>query len=872
MKNIYLLSILSIFICFGTTKAQIGTNNTAPYNSASYLVNDVLLGQGVTAANITFTGNADQLGFFNNGNNGAPALGLDSGIVISSGKIVDIPVGGNQPSNDFTGGGDPDLLTIAQTVRPGITSTHDAAALEFDFTPQGDSVEFRFVFASDEYLTYINTDYNDIFAFFVSGPGINGTFASPAGFPNGAVNIAQVPGTTDPITISTIYDDPTETPPQVNGQYFINNPNGANNDFNGFTTVITIKYGVQCGETYHFKLAIADCGDGTLDTGVFLEGASFSSEVVEVDVTTATGDSTIIEGCGNAIINFARPDSTGDHTVHFDIGGNAINGTDYNQIADSVTFLAGNYNTSLTIVPIADGLVEGQDTLTITVYTINPCGDTIVSIGTLYILDIPNLITNAPDSTLACPLTNLPIYVAASGAVEPFTYDWTDVNGNPIGTNNDTITVSGMVTDTFYVSVTDSCNLITVTDTVIINVNTTPLEFASIFPDSTIHCGDVITLTATATGGSPGYSYSWAPAGPLVSPQQTTTYTVTITDVCNVTTDSTVIITVDTIPVLITTSNDTTIYCPNQPVTLSASATDGTSLYVYAWTPGGSGANINVAPSQTTTYYVTAQAGCGAFAVDSVTVTVNSSLPTITTSPDTTLPCPGNYSFDLFATPNNGTAPYTYSWTGSTDIDSLITVTGNSAQTITVTMTDACNVSVNNTISISYAPYTPMSVTALPVDSVCAGENTNLTASIADGVPPYSISWNNGTSSFSGNPTTYSSTTTGINNVVVTVSDQCGQQTTDNVDVLVIACEITTPNVFTPNGDEFNQNLVFENLEFFPNNHITIFNRWGAKVFEQDQYQNDWNGGSSSDGTYFYIIELNNHDNKVHKGTFTIFK
>ena len=61
---------------------------------------------------------------------------------------------------------------------------------EFDFVAAGDTVSFDYVFGSDEYETWINTQYNDVFAFFLSGPGITGSYDSPAGFPNGSVNIA----------------------------------------------------------------------------------------------------------------------------------------------------------------------------------------------------------------------------------------------------------------------------------------------------------------------------------------------------------------------------------------------------------------------------------------------------------------------------------------------------------------------------------------------------------------------------------------------------------------------------------------------------------------------------------------------------------
>ena len=87
-----------------------------------------------------------------------------------------------------------------------VTSVNDGCVLEFDFVSGGDSISFNYVFGSDEYETWINTQYNDVFAFFLSGPGITGPFDSPAGFPDGAVNIAGVPDTDPilPITISSV--------------------------------------------------------------------------------------------------------------------------------------------------------------------------------------------------------------------------------------------------------------------------------------------------------------------------------------------------------------------------------------------------------------------------------------------------------------------------------------------------------------------------------------------------------------------------------------------------------------------------------------------------------------------------------------------
>ena len=135
--------------------------------------------------------------FIENGSN----IGLDSGVVMTSGDVATIPFG---PLSTTVGGpGDPDVLATAQSVTSNpaagnINSTFDAAVLEFDFVPEGDVVVFNFVFASDEYLTYVNTQFNDAFGFYITGP-------APGGGAYTNDNLAIVPGTTEPITISTIH-------------------------------------------------------------------------------------------------------------------------------------------------------------------------------------------------------------------------------------------------------------------------------------------------------------------------------------------------------------------------------------------------------------------------------------------------------------------------------------------------------------------------------------------------------------------------------------------------------------------------------------------------------------------------------------------
>lgn len=269
-------AILLLFTLTGSLSAQIQVDTTT---TAEALVFDFLLGSGVLIENPQVSGSSIQYGSFTD----ETLLGLDSGLVMSSAgalniasemSAVDVPFG--EGVND-----DPDLLALANSVPPligqsfNVTGVYDVMAVEFDFIPYGDSLSFNYVFGSDEYLEWVNSSFNDVFGFFVSGPGIQGPYSSPAEFPGGSINIAVVPDSDPPlpITVSSVNN-------MINSDLYVDNV--ANDDFiiDGYTQVLTAHLnGLEVGETYHIRLAIADGSDMALQSIVLLEAGSFSAYV-----------------------------------------------------------------------------------------------------------------------------------------------------------------------------------------------------------------------------------------------------------------------------------------------------------------------------------------------------------------------------------------------------------------------------------------------------------------------------------------------------------------------------------------------------------------------------------------------------------------
>ena len=325
MRNYFLIFFISFTL---NSYSQISVDLNSPYDSPVYLIDNVLLGGGVTASNHNYQGDSVQIAFFDATNT---SLGINTGIVMATGEVsvLDPSFTSTFPilPNTVT---DPDLLNVANSVPPLLPSPHtnsftvssinDVAVLEFDFIPTSDSLSFNYVFGSEEYFAFENSQYNDVFGFFLSGPGISGPYSSPSYHPNGSINLAIVPGSNPPLPI-TISSVNSVTP--INSQFFVDNQGGLDTIAyaDGYTTVLTANATVQCGETYHIRLAIADGSDSGLSSFVWLQAGSFSSPVLEV-VDDLGLDSTVLEIPCNSNVTLTANGGVGATYEWYDQSGN----------------------------------------------------------------------------------------------------------------------------------------------------------------------------------------------------------------------------------------------------------------------------------------------------------------------------------------------------------------------------------------------------------------------------------------------------------------------------------------------------------------------------------------------------------------------
>lgn len=421
-------------------------------------VNEILLGDGVEAFNITLTGGASQLGYMTDGEDD---FSIASGLVMSCDAAVNMACA-LEPCMDCLGYDfdDPDLLDIANSVPPligqsfSVSGVTDGCVLEFDFIAAGDSVSFNYVFGSDEYETYVNTQYNDVFAFFLSGPGITGPYDSPAGFPGGAVNIAGVPESDPnlPVTISSVNS-------QTNSAYYIDNQSNNGVCVNGYTQPFVAEYAIQCGETYHIKLAIADGTDTSLESIVVLEEGSFSSNAFDIVASASIsgnvifgGDTTVVESCNDAVFQIIRPTSTLQDTLDITITGTAENGVDYEEIDEQVIMEVGQNIYEIPLLVVNDGVTEPPETVTVEYLYINLCGDSVFESSTLVIMDFEP-ITLSYTSPVGICNGQVALGVEPVTGFGPFGYQWSTGNNDTLATFTYNTSTSG----TASVTVNDVC-------------------------------------------------------------------------------------------------------------------------------------------------------------------------------------------------------------------------------------------------------------------------------------------------------------------------------------------------------------------------------------------------------------------------------
>lgn len=236
---------------------------------------NTIFGAGITVVSANFSGAAMQSGIYSGGEATSPGvLPSDSGVILSTGQVTDFTTEGpdantsSGTSTDYSLGGSVANGDAQLTALAG-NQTFDAALLTATFIPTGNELTMQIVFASEEYLEWVNGGYNDIVAIWVNGQQATLTIGS------GDISIDNINNT-------------------VNSNLYVDNPDTAtgnlyNTEMDGFTATLTLKATVNPNVENTIIFAIADSGDGAFDSNLLIAADSVQVSLIAADDEISLG-------------------------------------------------------------------------------------------------------------------------------------------------------------------------------------------------------------------------------------------------------------------------------------------------------------------------------------------------------------------------------------------------------------------------------------------------------------------------------------------------------------------------------------------------------------------------------------------------------
>ena len=429
------------------------------------------------------------------------------------------------------------------------------------------------------------------------------------------------------------------------------------------------------------------------------------------------------------------------------------------------------------------GLSAGTYTITLT--DANGCTAT----ASITITQPPLLTVNISSSVnvLCNGGTNGSATSLAAGGTLPYTYAWTPIGGtNASGT--------GFSAGTYTITITDA-NGCTATSSVVI---TQPLVLTATTSFTQASCNlSNGNATATTTGGTAPYTYSWAPGGntnATATGISAGTYTVYITDSSGCTFSTSVVVTQPS-AVTVSITSSTNVSCNGgSNGTATATASGGSAPYTYNWTPTG-GTNAVATGLTAGSYTITVTDANGCISAANITITEPTPLA-ISMTVISNVNCNGMSTGIISSSVTGGTIPYTYAWAPVTGTAS--TASGLSAGSYTVSVTDANGCTISGTATLTQP--TLLTATISSVTNVLCFGNNNGSATVigGGGVAPYTYLWNPGSNS--------NTTATGLTagSYTITITDANGCTATANTTITqptVLANTLTVTNVACNGGN-----------------------------------------------------------------------
>lgn len=244
-------------------------------NASAMQMAETIFGDGVNVVGASYSGDSRSAGIYSNGDSiSAEATPGDSGVILSTGRATDFTnsrgqanQGGSETTNTSGINNDSDFNALAGS------TTYDAAILDVDIIPDGDTLTLQFVFASEEYPEFTGSLFNDVFGVWVNG--------SPV-----------------PLAVGSGLTSVNNVNQNANINLFNSNTNDqVNTEMDGFTATLTLKMGVVPGQLNSIRIGIADVNDSSYDSNVLIAAGSGQTALIAGDdaFNVAPGGSRIVD-------------------------------------------------------------------------------------------------------------------------------------------------------------------------------------------------------------------------------------------------------------------------------------------------------------------------------------------------------------------------------------------------------------------------------------------------------------------------------------------------------------------------------------------------------------------------------------------------
>ncbi len=411
----------------------------------------------------------------------------------------------------------------------------------------------------------------------------------------------------------------------------------------------------------------------------------------------------------------------------------------------------------------------------------------------------------------------------------------------------------------------------------IINVFVTPANGSpNIIGDTTICEGQALILN---TNNLPGATYQWSNSSgnignsstyfnPAVTLADSGYYYLTVNGVPCINSQASVYVTINPTPPPPIILGDT-VYCTNDTLLLYTNNFSDTTIWIDAQFNNYYQDSLiltNLSILDSGNYYLSIQDSNGCFSLpDTISITILSA-PTIPNIYNNSNYCSGD-SINVFTDSIQGLS---YQWDGPNLFASnsynnwIVNINSINSGIYNLTVTDTNGCSSNNSSTIQVYDYPIINLG--PDTLVCIDSLSQFILEIDTIFNSYI--WQDGSINYY-----YDVLDSGL--YYITVSFGGGCTTTDSIYIQTDSCIINhQSNVFTPNGDGINDFFYIENLEYFPNSKLEVFNRWGKLVYNSNNYQNDWDGGNQKTGTYYYLFYPNDPSgkSKLQKGFVSLIR